>query len=102
MGVNHNIIHLFRQDGLSQQQAYDRVNDLLHARYRAWYLSHSQLPSCGEPVDVQVQMYVKGCRDVVLGNLNWRYVDVVFLATALNCFLSDDREAVFRGAGRLN
>lgn len=72
MGVNHNIIHLFRQEGLSQQEAYDRVNDLLNKRYRAWYISHSQLPLCSEAVDVQVQMYVKGCQDVILGNLNWR------------------------------
>ena len=72
MGVNHNIIHLFRQDGLSQQESYDRVNDLLNARYRAWYLSHSQLPLCGEAVDAQVQMYIKGCQDVILGNLNCR------------------------------
>ena len=72
MGVKHNIVHLFRQDGLSQQEAYDRVNDLLNARYPPWYISHSQLPLRGEAVDVQVQMYVKGCQDVILGNLNWR------------------------------
>ena len=72
MGVNHNIVHLFRQEGLSQQEAYDRVNDLLQKRYRAWYVSHSQLPLSSEAVDVQVQMYIKGCQDIILGNLNWR------------------------------
>lgn len=72
MGVNHNIIHLFRQDGLSQQEAYDRVSDLLTKRYRAWFLAHAAIPIWGEAVDVQVQMYVKGCQDVILGNLNWR------------------------------
>ncbi|KAL9063904.1 MAG: hypothetical protein Q9161_009202 [Pseudevernia consocians] len=71
MGVNHNIIHLFRQDGLSQQEAYDKVGDLLNKRYRAWYLAHSEIPLWGEPVDVQVQLYVKGCQDVVLANANW-------------------------------
>ena len=72
MGVNHNIIHLFRQKGLSQQEAYDRVNDLLNSRYRAWYVSHSQLPLYSEAIDAQIQMYVKGCQDVILDNLNWR------------------------------
>ena len=51
MGVNHNIIHLFRQEGLSQQEAYDRVNDLLNSRYRAWYVSHSQLALYSEAID---------------------------------------------------
>lgn len=72
MGVNHNIIHVFRQNGLSQQEAYDQVNALLHERCRRWYLAHSKLPLWGEEVDVQVQMYVKGCQDIVLANLNWR------------------------------
>ena len=74
LDFNHNIIHLFRQAGLSQQEAYDQVSQLLNKRYRAWYLSHSDLPLWGEAVDVQVQKYVKGCQDVILGNLNWRYV----------------------------
>ena len=73
MGVNHNIMHLFRQDGLSQQEAYDRTNGLLMDRYRQWYLAHSEVPVWGEDIDVQVQQYLKGCQDVVLGNLNWRY-----------------------------
>lgn len=72
MGVNHNIIHVFRQNGLSQQEAYDQVNALLKKRYRRWYLAHSELPLWGEEVDVQVQLYVKGCQDIILGNLNWR------------------------------
>lgn len=72
MGVNHNIIHVFRQNGLSQQEAYEQVNALLNKRYRRWYLAHSELPVWGEEVDVQVQMYVKGCQDIILGNLNWR------------------------------
>lgn len=74
MGVNHNIIHLFRQDGLSQQQAYDQVDLLIHKAYHAWYVAHSEIPIWGEEVDAQVMLYVKGCQDMVLGNLNWRCV----------------------------
>ena len=74
MGVNHNIIHLLRQDGLSQQQAYDQANLLLHERYRAWYVAHSEIPVWGEEVDAQVVLYLKGCQDQILANLNWRSV----------------------------
>lgn len=78
MGVNHNIIHLFRQDGFSQQQAYDQVDKLLRKRYREWYLAHADIPVWGEEVDMQVQLYVKGCQDVVLANLYWRRVSLAF------------------------
>ena len=74
MGVNHNIIHLYRQQGFSQQQAYDKVSELLNYRYRQWYIAHSEVPSWGEELDVQIQLYLKGCQDVILGNLNWRLV----------------------------
>ena len=72
MGVLHNIIQLFRHQGLSQQKAYDRVDVLLRERYRWWYLSLSQIPVYGERLDVDVQKYIRACQDVVLANLNWR------------------------------
>lgn len=74
MGVNQNIIHLFRQEGLSQQQAYDQVSLLMRKRYHAWYVAHAEIPVWGEEVDAQVMLYLKGCQDQVLGNLNWRCV----------------------------
>jgi len=80
MGVGHNIVHLYRQDGYSQQEAYDKVDDLLKSRYRQWYISQSELPVWGENIAVQVQQYIKGCQDVILGNLNWRYVLVLQLS----------------------
>ena len=72
MGVLHNIIQLFRHQGLSQQKAYDRVDVLLRERYRWWYLSLSQIPVYGERLDMDVQKYIRACQDVVLANLNWR------------------------------
>ena len=74
MGVNTNIIHLFRQEGLSQHEAYDQVNHLMHKRYRAWYVAYLEIPIWGEEVDAQVMMYLKGCQHQVLGHLNWRCV----------------------------
>lgn len=74
----HNIVHLFRNDGFSQQEAYNKVGDLLNQRYRRWYIAHSELPLWGEEVDAQVQLYLKGCQDVILGNLNWRLVPLCY------------------------
>ena len=74
MGVHHNTVHLYRTAGFSQQEAYDKVSDLLNHRYRRWYIAHSELPVWGEKLDVQVQLYLQGCQDVILGNLNWRFV----------------------------
>ena len=80
MGVNHNLVHLYRQDGYSQQEAYDKIADLLKPRYRQWYIAQSELPLWGENVDVQVQQYIKGCQDLIIGNLNWRYVFSVLVS----------------------
>ena len=62
---------MLRQNGLSQQGAYDHVDDLLKKCYRKWYLSQSEIPLWGEAVDAQVQMYLKGCQDIIVANLNW-------------------------------
>ncbi|KAK2752859.1 hypothetical protein FQN54_008012 [Arachnomyces sp. PD_36] len=90
MGVNHNIVHLFRQTGISQQEAYDRVSELLNQRYRRWYIAHSELPLWGEKIDTQVQLYLKGCQDVILGNLNWSFKSERYFGKDNNTVLSVD------------
>ena len=72
--VEHNIVQIFRQDGLSQQQAYGQVSLLMQNRFRDWYIALSEIPVCGEEIDEQVMLYVKGCQDIIRGNLNWGYV----------------------------
>ncbi len=75
-GGNHNLIALCREEGMTQQEAYNRAGELLKDRYRAWYIAQSELPQWGEEVDVQVQKYIKGCQDTILANMNWRYVPI--------------------------
>ncbi|KAK2783806.1 hypothetical protein FQN52_009453 [Onygenales sp. PD_12] len=58
---------------LTQQQAYNSIDDLLRARYKRWYIAHANLPVLGEKVDEQVQRYVGGCADVVRSNLYWSF-----------------------------
>ncbi|KAK2793799.1 hypothetical protein FQN51_001017 [Onygenales sp. PD_10] len=75
-----NIITLYRHPNphqtlppLTQQQAYNSIDDLLRARYKRWYIAHANLPVLGEKVDEQVQRYVGGCADVVRSNLYWSF-----------------------------
>jgi hypothetical protein len=70
-GVNTNVIKWYMDSGLSQQEAYNETDELLKYRYRRWYLALADLPIWGEDVDMQVQKYIEGCKDVVLANLNW-------------------------------
>lgn len=68
-------------NGMPAQQAFDRVNNLLRDCYRDWYLALAGLPQWGEKIDAQAQKYVQGVQDVVLANLNWRFVPVAFPST---------------------
>ncbi|ERF68386.1 hypothetical protein EPUS_06802 [Endocarpon pusillum Z07020] len=73
-GVNHNLVAIFRINGMPAQQAFEAVNALLRKCYRDWYLALADLPQWGEKIDAQVQKYIQGVQDVVLANLNWRCV----------------------------
>lgn len=61
------------------QQAFDHVNNMLRACYRKWYLALAELPQWGEKVDEEVQKYIRGVQDVVLANLNWRFVALSYV-----------------------
>ncbi|KAK7530381.1 isoprenoid synthase domain-containing protein [Phyllosticta citribraziliensis] len=74
VGHSQNLISIFRRRlGLSQQQSYDKANELLHGCYRQWYISHSEIPSWGEKVDAQVQQYLQGCLNVLKANVRWSF-----------------------------
>jgi hypothetical protein len=75
LGCPHNIVHLFRHHGFTEQEAYNRIQDLIRERYRKWYLAHATLPIWGEEIDRQVLRYIKGVQDITLANANWRYVN---------------------------
>ena len=58
---------------MSQQEAYNFAGDAVKKRYHEWYVELSKVPHWGEEVDMQVQTYIRGCQNIVLANLNWRY-----------------------------
>ena len=58
--------------GMGAQEAFDYVGKLLDQRYQRWDAAESNLPSWGEIVDAQVQMYIEGIKGTVRANLYWR------------------------------
>lgn len=78
MGAIHNVIIILREQGMTQQQAYDTVDGLqVRDRLQEWYLRVSELPIYRETMDIQVQKYVTACREIAVGNLHWRLVSLI-------------------------
>ncbi|KAI0808724.1 Presilphiperfolan-8-beta-ol synthase [Xylaria sp. FL0064] len=72
-GVDHNLIILLKKQGLSAQQAVDKIEEMLDDCYRRWYRALAEMPVWGEDIDREVLKYVDGCRNIALGNLYWSY-----------------------------
>ncbi|KAJ5183629.1 terpene cyclase [Penicillium capsulatum] len=72
-GVNHNLVAVCRNSGMSAQAAFDYLGDLLQVRYRSWYLALADLPSWGNEIDAHVQNYLRGIANTVRANLNWSF-----------------------------
>lgn len=60
--------------GRDLQSSFDTAGELLRTRYRGWYLALAELPTWGEEIDRQVQVYINDVQNVTLANLNWRYL----------------------------
>ncbi|KAI0111201.1 Presilphiperfolan-8-beta-ol synthase [Nemania sp. FL0031] len=73
LGVEHNLILLLKKHGLSEQEAVDKIGDMLNERYRRWYRALADLPIYGEQIDREVLKYIDVCRNIALGNLYWSY-----------------------------
>ncbi|RYP24797.1 hypothetical protein DL765_000343 [Monosporascus sp. GIB2] len=72
LGVEQNLIMLLTEQGLSTQQAVDRIGTMLDNCYKRWYKALADMPVWGEEIDRQVLRFVDVCRNVALGNLYWR------------------------------
>lgn len=71
-GETANILFLLKDQGMTTQEAADRVGQMLHDCYRRWYSHLVALPYWGNNIDRQVLKYIEGCRNLALGNLTWR------------------------------
>ena len=68
------MVVICQKHGLSAQQAFNAVGELLESRYRGWEVVEARVPSWGEAVDGEVEKYIDGIKAVVQANLTWRYV----------------------------
>lgn len=71
---SHNIVSVYQFQGKDIQSSFDCAGELLKSRYREWYLTLTELPTWGEKIDSEVQMYINSVQNVALANLNWRLV----------------------------
>ncbi|PWY75125.1 pentalenene synthase [Aspergillus heteromorphus CBS 117.55] len=72
-GVRHNMVAICRHNGMPAQMAFNHIGSMLAERYRDWYLALAALPTWGEPVDADVQKYIRGVQNVVRANLHWSF-----------------------------
>lgn len=68
----HNVIHILRRGGMTQQEALDHVGEAVLARYHEWDLVVERVPSWGEKVDAIVKKYIEISKISVISNLHWR------------------------------
>lgn len=83
-GETSNIMFILKGQGLTDQEAADRVGDMLHDCYKRWYSAMVDLPFWGNKIDRDVLKYIEGCRNLALGNLTWRYVLLITLRQPLS------------------
>nr|AHY23930.1 terpene synthase [Hypoxylon sp. E7406B] len=73
LNVDHNLIRLLMEQGLSLQQAVDEIGSMISNRYKDWFFALADLPSYGEEIDRQALLFAEVCRHVALGNLHWSF-----------------------------
>ncbi|KAI1107633.1 Presilphiperfolan-8-beta-ol synthase [Jackrogersella minutella] len=73
LGVEHNLISLLMKQGMSLQQAVDKIGTMIDNCYKRWYTTLAEIPSYGEEIDRQVLLFIEVCRYLALGNLHWSF-----------------------------
>ncbi|KAI0593107.1 Presilphiperfolan-8-beta-ol synthase [Biscogniauxia sp. FL1348] len=73
LGVEQNLVMLLTKQGLSTQEAMDKISAMLDDCYKRWYSALANLPWKGEKIDRQVLRFVDCCRNVALGGLHWSF-----------------------------
>ena len=59
--------------GMALQEAVDFVGDLCKKSIDRFIEDKARLPSWGPEIDEQVQVYVQGLMDWIVGNLHWSF-----------------------------
>jgi len=70
----HNmIVIMMHHHGMNLQQAVDFVGDLCKKSIDRFTEDRDHLPSWGPEIDPQVQVYVQGLADWIIGSLHWSF-----------------------------
>ena len=67
------IVVVMKQDGLDLQSAVDFVGQLCQQSIDRFIEERANLPSWGPEIDRQVDIYVDGLRDWIVGSLHWSF-----------------------------
>ncbi len=66
---------LMYNEGLGPQAAIERAKEMLHESYERFRKAEAELYEQTDAEDLAVvKAYVSGCKNLVMANLNWRYV----------------------------
>jgi len=73
-GHTHNMIPVIMEErGLDLQSAFDFVGDMCKKSIDRFIENRDMLPSWGPEIDRQVQVYVSGLADWIVGSLHWSF-----------------------------
>ena len=67
------IVIMMHHHGMSLQEAADFVGDLCKKSIDRFIEDRAHLPSWGPEIDAQVQVYVEGLADWIVGSLHWSF-----------------------------
>ncbi len=95
LGESHNIVSVYQFQGKDIQSSFDCAGELLKSRYRDWYLTLTELPTWGEKIDSQVQVYINSVQNIALANLNWRLVVLSTLYLIHSFFCNHEADNIF-------
>jgi hypothetical protein len=67
------IVVVMKQDGVDLQTAIDFVGELCQQSIDRFVAERTRLPSWGPEIDRQVDIYVDGLADWIVGSLHWSF-----------------------------
>jgi len=62
------------RDGITLQQAVDRVGDMCKETIDSFIENQERVPSWGDAVDRDVKLYVNGLKEWIVGSLHWSFM----------------------------
>ena len=67
------LVIMMRHHGMTLQEAVDFVGDLCKKSINRFTEGRACLPSWGPEIDAQVEVYVQGLADWIVGSLHWSF-----------------------------